>query len=274
VTPVKVATLSLAAAVVAVGCGPAAVAPTINSFLASEPTLPATGGTVTLSWDVTAASELSIDNGLGTTRPVTKGSVSVNVTATTTFTLTATNGAGMKTANVTVIVLDYAAAYIGTCKGNTNAPAAPMYSYTLVLNNVPYTVDAWAELVPASWSGSLCGPPLAETATTMTVTEVSTNVIQIVGMLNATLPVATVTAAGAALPGFFGQVKVWDLYPASDPLIGCLSNGWYELEASFSPSVVSISTSGELEMNISGTFSDLNSQGSYTLTYTFAGTKS
>ncbi len=175
--PVKVAALSLAAAVVSVGCGPAAVAPTINSFMASEPTLPATGGSVTLSWDVTAASELSIDNALGTARPVTKGSLSVNVTATTTFTLTATNAAGRKTAAVTVIVLDYAAAYVGTWKGNAKAPAAPMYSYTLILNNVPYTIDNWAELVSASWTGAPCDPPVADTATTMTVTEVSTNVI-------------------------------------------------------------------------------------------------
>ncbi len=92
-------------------------------------------------------------------------------------------------------------------------------------------------------------------------------------MLNQTLPVASVTAAGAALPGFAGEVKIWNLFAPSNPG-GCDGNGWAVFGATFSPSVVSISSTGELELNISGNFTDYDNQGNYTLSYTFAGTKS
>jgi len=73
--------------------------PVITSFTASPPSLPAGGGTTTLSWAVTGATSLSIDRGVGT---VTGTSKSVGVTATTPFTLTATNANGSTTAQTTV----------------------------------------------------------------------------------------------------------------------------------------------------------------------------
>jgi hypothetical protein len=271
-TLARVPTLSLAAALVLAGCG-APAAPTINSFMASEPTLPAAGGKVTLSWDVAGATELIIDNGLGAAKPATKGSLSVSVTATTTFTLTAANAAGIRTSSVTVIVLDYAAAFVGTWKGNANAPAGPMYSYLYTFGNYPSIVTVWPELVPATQSN--CNPPDANPETTITVTEVSTNVIRIVGMFRASLPLATVTAAGAALPAFSSDVSLWEVIKTLPigPTSIC-SIEWGVFGASFSDSVVSISRFGELELNITGTFTDPYTQGIYTLTYSFSGTKS
>ena len=64
--------------------------PTINSFTATPDNI-AAGGTSTLSWDVTGATSLSIDNGVG---PVTGTSAVVNPTVTTTYTLEATNNNG------------------------------------------------------------------------------------------------------------------------------------------------------------------------------------
>jgi len=57
-----------------------------------------------LSWNVTAATSLSIDQGVGSVIPVTSGSTTKAITATTTFTLTATNANGSVTATATATV--------------------------------------------------------------------------------------------------------------------------------------------------------------------------
>lgn len=75
--------------------------PTIVRFSASPSSLPAGGGSSTLSWTVTDATSLSIDGGVGT---VTGPNTTVSVTETTVFTLTATNAEGSSTASTTVTV--------------------------------------------------------------------------------------------------------------------------------------------------------------------------
>lgn len=75
-------------------------APTISAFSASPANI-TVGGSTTLSWSVSNASTLSINNGVGT---VTGTSIAVAPTTTTTYTLTATNGYGSTTANVAVTV--------------------------------------------------------------------------------------------------------------------------------------------------------------------------
>lgn len=97
---------ALALALVLVACTPGGgggTKPTINSFTAT-PTLPAGGGTTTLAWNVTGATSLSIDQGVGSVTPLTTGSTTKAITATTTFTLTATNAAGNVTATATTTV--------------------------------------------------------------------------------------------------------------------------------------------------------------------------
>ncbi len=76
--------------------------PTIASFLATPSTV-ALGATVTLSWSVTNASALYIDNGVGN---VSGSAVSVtpSTVGSHTYTLTATNAGGSVTATVTVTV--------------------------------------------------------------------------------------------------------------------------------------------------------------------------
>ena len=73
----------------------------INSFTASASSIEA-GGTATLSWDVSNAGSISIDQGVGTVS--TTGTVSVSPGTTTTYTLTATGGGATVTAGVTVAV--------------------------------------------------------------------------------------------------------------------------------------------------------------------------
>ena len=77
-----------------------AALPVIQSFSAS-PTSIQPGGSATLSWVVTGANSISINQGVGT---VTGTSVTVTPTATTTYTLTATNSSGSQTAQTTVTV--------------------------------------------------------------------------------------------------------------------------------------------------------------------------
>ena len=76
--------------------------PIITSFMATPSSLPFTGGSSKLEWQISGADSISIDNGVGV---VTGTSVDVNVTTTKTFTLTATNSNGTSTKTVTVTVL-------------------------------------------------------------------------------------------------------------------------------------------------------------------------
>jgi hypothetical protein len=78
--------------------------PVINSFTATPSTLSFGGGPVSLAWNVTGATMLSIDQGVGTVSPDTVGNMTELVPVTTTFTLTATNSAGSVSATAPVTV--------------------------------------------------------------------------------------------------------------------------------------------------------------------------
>ena len=81
---------------------PAAPAPArVNSFTASLLTVPA-GDSVTLAWNVSNATSVSIDQEIGSVSAI--GSVAVTPAATTTYRLTATGGGSTATALVTVTV--------------------------------------------------------------------------------------------------------------------------------------------------------------------------
>ena len=76
--------------------------PVINSFTAAPAAITG-GGTSVLTWDVSAADSLTIDNGVGAVAGT--GSVEVAPAATTTYTLSATNGLGTNTQAITVTVI-------------------------------------------------------------------------------------------------------------------------------------------------------------------------
>jgi hypothetical protein len=75
--------------------------PVINYFTASPSSI-SLGGSATLSWNVSNATSVTIDNGVGSVG--SSGSTSVLPTATTVFTLTASNAAGSATATALVSV--------------------------------------------------------------------------------------------------------------------------------------------------------------------------
>ena len=81
---------------------PAAPVPAkVNSFTASLLAIPA-GDSVTLAWNVSNATTVSIDQGIGAVSPV--ASVTVSPAATTTYKLTATGGGSTATSQLTVTV--------------------------------------------------------------------------------------------------------------------------------------------------------------------------
>ena len=77
--------------------------PTINSFTATPSSLSA-AGSVTLQWNISNATGLTIDQGVGSVTPITTGSKTITLNTTTSFGLTATNTSGSSTANITVNV--------------------------------------------------------------------------------------------------------------------------------------------------------------------------
>lgn len=100
-------------------------APTIASFTATPSSLPAGGGSVTLTWATTNATTLAIDNGVGV---VTGTSKAVNVAANTTFTLTATNGSGAVTRTSSVALASASTRFLDVVNGddaNACTQAAP-----------------------------------------------------------------------------------------------------------------------------------------------------
>jgi hypothetical protein len=78
--------------------------PVISSFTATPNTLATGGGNVLLAWNVTGATSLSIDQGIGTLTPLDKGSKTISVTSTKSFILTATNANGSSTQSIDVTV--------------------------------------------------------------------------------------------------------------------------------------------------------------------------
>ena len=77
-------------------------APAISSFTATPPSI-APGASTTLTWSVSGATSLSIDEGVGAVTG--KTSIAASPSTTTTYTLTATNAAGSSSASAKVTVV-------------------------------------------------------------------------------------------------------------------------------------------------------------------------
>lgn len=118
---------------------PPASKPTVSSF-AANPAIVTVGQSSTLSWNVSGATAITIDNLIGTV--AASGSIAVTPQQTTTYTLTATNTAGTTTAQAVVTV-------------NT-APSAPPATPTLVS-----AAAKSASEVDLVWSAGTGGGPAA-----------------------------------------------------------------------------------------------------------------
>ena len=75
--------------------------PVVNYFTAAPPVI-SSGGSTTLSWDVSYATSVTIDNGIGSV--ASSGSMPVSPVSTITYTLTATNAYGWRTQTLPILV--------------------------------------------------------------------------------------------------------------------------------------------------------------------------
>jgi len=95
--------------------GASPIVPIINSFSANPHSI-TEGESSTLSWSVTDATSVTIDNGIGSVT-LSTGTFTVSPRTTTTYTLTSTNTAGSVTATRTVTVSSAIAVSIGDSYG-------------------------------------------------------------------------------------------------------------------------------------------------------------
>jgi probable HAF family extracellular repeat protein len=137
-------------------------APVIANFSAS-PSSVVSGKSSTLSWSVSDATSLSINQGVGT---VTGSSASVTPSATTTYTLTATNSAGSTQATATVNVTA-APTPSFTTTAPSSATVGKVYTYTPEATESGATVTISATSMPSGAtfsSGTLTWTPTADEA--------------------------------------------------------------------------------------------------------------
>jgi hypothetical protein len=102
-------------------------APVIGTFGASPSAITA-GQSSTLSWSLSGASTVSIDNGVGAQSTATTSSVSVSPAQTTTYTLTAVNYIGTTTAQTTVTVTPASYGGGGGGGGTVSLPTIDFFS--------------------------------------------------------------------------------------------------------------------------------------------------
>ncbi len=193
------------------GCGgtPPAV-PIINSFLAN-PTTITVGESSTLSWSVTDATTVTIDNGIGSV--ALTGTTAVNPTTTTTYTLTSTNAAGSVTATTTVTVSSVAVTGVTLDSANMTLTAGGATG-TLVATVAP----ANATNKSVTWSSS--APAVATVAngvvTPLTAGTTTIIVATVDGGFTATCAV-TVNPAPVAVGDSYGGGIVAYILQSGDP---------------------------------------------------------
>jgi hypothetical protein len=132
--------------------------PVIASFTAAPPSV-VRGSSSTLSWSVTGADSISIDNGIGA---VTGTSLAVTPTTTTTYTLTATNAGGPATSTATVTVTPFPVPVIASFAAT---PASIVVGASATLS---WSVNGADSISIDSGIGAVTGTSLVVTPTTTT----------------------------------------------------------------------------------------------------------
>lgn len=174
--------------------------PTINSFTATPGALPVGGGNTTLAWEVSGASTLTINQGVGSVSPADKGSKSVAVGETKTFTLTATNSLGSVSKDVSVAVALPPSIGI-TPASRAFVAGSPGGSFDAVVTGSTATVN-WSLSGPGSLS-STTGPSVIYTpppALSVLTNATLTAELAVTGLsANANISVAPTVLSGGVL---------------------------------------------------------------------------
>lgn len=178
--------------------------PVVNSFTASPPGITA-GSSATLSWNVSNATSVTIDPGVGTF--ASSGTTIVLPAATTTYILTATNAAGSTTAMTQV-----------TVSGTPSPPAGlPVVNYFTanppVISAGGSSILSWSvsnatsvNIAPGVGSVGLVGTAPASPATTTSYTLTATNAA---GWYSVAIVVVVGAAPAAGVPDLV-ITDIWD----------------------------------------------------------------
>jgi uncharacterized protein YkwD len=230
----KSVTITVAAAAAA---PPPVSKPNIVAFTA-DPTAVNAGNNVMLQWNVSGASAISLDNGIGQV-PFSAGYVVVRPYSTTAYTMTATNAAGSVTESVTITVVAAPTPTIPVVNSFTASPTSISSGGSSTLHwNVSgatfVSIMPGAASVPAS--GSATCSPSATTTYTLTATNIAGTVTRQV----------TVTVA-AAPPPTIPVINSFTANPASISAGGSSTLSWSVTGAtsvSINPGAPSVPASG------------------------------
>jgi hypothetical protein len=138
---------------------PAPQAPVITTFSATPSTM-TLGQPTMLSWAVTGASSLSLDNGIGSVTGLTSKQVTPSNTGTYTYLLTATNGVGSTPAS-TQVVVTAASAYpltVSLPAGVTGAPATTTSYPQGTVVNYTYALQTGYTTLQVTLDGTAVAP--------------------------------------------------------------------------------------------------------------------
>jgi hypothetical protein len=225
----KLSLFLLLAVMITAGClPPSGEPPAIISFDAEPPTV-AAGESSTLKWEVSGATKISIDQGIGNV--ALSGSRAVMPSATTVYTLTATDAAGVSataTAQVIVTGVPSPPASLPSVNSFTANPPTimPGGSATLswnVSNVTSVTIDNGVGTFASS--GSTLVSPAATTIYTLTATNAA----------GSTTAMAQVTVSGTPLPP--GGLPVVNYFMANPPIISAGSSTTLSWDVSNATSV-------------------------------------
>ncbi len=230
-------TESVTVTVNAASSPPAPVAaPVILSF-AAEPDAVDAGSNVMLTWNVTGATSLSIDNGIGQI-PFSSGYMIVRPYSTVTYTMTAINTAGSVTDTATILVAAASPATVPVINSFTASPTSitaggsSLLSWS-VTGATFVSITPGAASLPAS--GSATSSPVTTTTYTLTATNIAGSVTRQVTV--------TVAAAPAAVP----VINYFTASPTSITAGGSSTLGWSVTGAtsiSITPGAPSVPASG------------------------------
>lgn len=173
--------------------GTASGAPIIVAFSAADTTL-TKGESTTLIWNVTGATSVQIDQGVGSGLAAA-GTISISPSSDTTYTLTASNSAGTVKQSVTVTVtaatqppvpsptttpgLPPDVAYFDIDPNIIHTPPGPGPNNALMRWDVRYAASVTIDGVPVSSSGSkLLSPPVGTHTYTLKATNAYGSVVK------------------------------------------------------------------------------------------------
>ncbi len=168
--------------------------PEIISFAATPSTIVA-GQSTTLAWNVSGATSLSINQGVGT---VTGTSLVVSPTATTVYTLTATNDAGSSTTSTSVIVTPAPPRPVIASFTASPSHVAPGGSATLAWHVTGATSLSIDNGVGTVTGTSVVVTPAATTTYTLTATNANGSVTSATTVTVTTVPLPVFTSFTAS----------------------------------------------------------------------------